>query len=430
MNHFPNPVVAVFRLCVLALLALAVAAPQPAEAQRRGSQRAEQPEPMFPNATRKDVTPRTSTRVQRQIQSLFEAYNDEQDAKVESIANELLGNQKAGDYAHAMANRMLAEVANNRDDTAQAIEYLRQAIDSDAMPNEQHFQSMLLLAQLLSFEDREQEGLEVLRAFLEGSGSSDPQHKMMVGQALYRLERYDEAAAQIREAMTATDKPDRNWKKLLLAVHIEGENIAAAIATAEELVAEDNDDKPLLVNLASLYLDAEQPAKAAALLEDGKARGVFTSEEDYERLYRLYYNIEGGEDKTIAIINEGLEKGILKPGHQVYNLLAQVYYFSDRVEPAIEAWTKALEYATDGRSALNLARVLYNEERYPEAKSVVERAIGLGLEQPGEGYVTLGNIELYGLGNRSAAATAFNEALKHEGGHRQQAETGLKAARR
>lgn len=418
-----SPILFAFLALLFALLAL----PPEALAQRRGEQKAE---PMFPNATREDKQPRASSRIQREIQKMFDAYNEEDDATVEKIAGQLLANAKAGEYAHAMANRLLAEVANNRDDLAAAIGYLQKAIDADVLPNDQHFQSMLVLGQLLGFEEREEEALAVLRRFMEESGSTDPQHRMMLAQSLYRLERYDEAAREVQAVLAEAEKPDPNWKKLLLAIYVESEKTPEAIAVAESLLAADPDDKPLLMNLAGLYLDAEQPQKAADLLENAKARGLFTTEQDYERLYRLYYNIEGAENKTVAVIKEGLEKGILKPGHQVYNLLGQVYYFTDRIQPAIEAWTKAMEYAPDGRTALNLARVLYNEERYAEAKTVIQRALAQGLEQPGDGYVTLGNIELYGLNDKAAAVAAYNEALKYPGDHRGQAESGLKAARR
>ncbi len=40
------------------------------------------------------------------------------------------------------------------------------------------------------------------------------------------------------------------------------------------------------------------------------------------------------EKDVIAVINEGLQKGILKPDYQVYLALAQSYYYSDQVPQA------------------------------------------------------------------------------------------------
>ena len=421
-----SPFSIIARVLPLVLVAVLLAVPASVEAQRRG----QEPEPAFPNATRGEPKATASSRIQRDIQAMFDAYGEDEFDKVESVANSLLANAKAGAYAHAMANRMLSEAANARDEIPAAIEYLNKAIDADALPNEQHFQAMLVLAQLLGFEEREEEALAVMQRFFEGSGSTDPQYRMMYAQSLYRLERYDEAAREVSEVLAQAPEPDPNWRKLLLAIYVEGDQIPRAIAVGEELLAANPDDKPLLVNMASMYLDLDQTDKAVALLEDAKARGIFTEEQDYERLYRLYYNMEGQEAKTIQTIHEGLDKGILKPGHQVYSLLGQAYYFSDQVQPAIDAWRKATEYATDGRTALNLARVLYNEERFAEARDAVNLAMHQGLEAPGEGYVTLGNIELYGFRNKGAARAAFNEALKYPGSHQELARNGLTAANR
>ncbi|PKM06779.1 MAG: hypothetical protein CVV17_02100, partial [Gammaproteobacteria bacterium HGW-Gammaproteobacteria-7] len=289
MNQTNFPINLVFRAGLMLLLAVALLTPQPGHAQR-SSERSEEAEPAFPLTERAEPSIRANSRIQRQIEAMFDAYNEDELEKVQSIASELLSNQKAGDYAHAMANRLMAEVANERDDLATAIDHLNKAIDANALPNEQHFLSMVLLAQLLGFEEREDEAIVVMKRFLEESASRDPQYRMVYAQSLYRLERFDEAATEITAVLSEAEEPDPNWKKLLLAVYVESDRMPDAIVIAEELRAGDPDDKALIVNLASMYLDTEQVDKAVALLEEGKQRGLFVAEEDYERLYRLYYN--------------------------------------------------------------------------------------------------------------------------------------------
>ncbi|HLM52854.1 MAG TPA: hypothetical protein VK325_04515, partial [Pseudoxanthomonas sp.] len=138
------------------------------------------------------------------------------------------------------------------------------------------------------------------------------------------------------------------------------------------------------MNLANVYLQADQYDKAVAVLERLRTSGQMTDERDYRQLYSSYANMDGKEREVIAVINEGLEKGILKPDQQTYLALAQSYYYSDQIQPAIEAWQKAAPLSQDGETYLNLAKVLWQENRIPEAKQAAKAALDKGLRKPEE----------------------------------------------
>lgn len=62
--------------------------------------------------------------------------------------------------------------------------------------------------------------------------------------------------------------------------------------------------------------------------------------------------------------------------------LAQAYYYSDQIGPAVDAYKKAAPLAPDGETYLNLARVLWQEDRIPEAKEAAKQAIAKGVKKP------------------------------------------------
>jgi tetratricopeptide (TPR) repeat protein len=98
----------------------------------------------------------------------------------------------------------------------------------------------------------------------------------------------------------------------------------------------------------------------------------------------LYSNIKGRENDSAAVINEGLQKGILQPNAEVYTVLAEDYYFTNQIPQAIEAYKKADAVSTDGEAALNLAKVYNNQGRAAEAKVAAEHALQKGVKQPEE----------------------------------------------
>ncbi|MBO7942584.1 tetratricopeptide repeat protein, partial [Streptomyces sp. S9] len=190
----------------------------------------------------------------------------------------------------------------------------------------------------------------------------------------YRLERYPDAAKIIKQAVDASPDPKQEWLQLLMASYVENNQGAEAAKVAESIAAKNPNDKRAQMNVAAVYSQSDMLDKAAAVLEKMRAAGQFTEDKDYRQLYATYLNLDKKEKEAIGVINEGLQKGILKPDYQAYVALAQAYYYSDQIGPAVDAYKKAAPLAPDGETYLNLARVLWQEDRIPEAKEAAKQA--------------------------------------------------------
>ena len=151
---------------------------------------------------------------------------------------------------------------------------------------------------------------------------------------------------------------------------------------AEKVAAKSPNDKRAQMNLVAVYLQADKYDQAATTLEKLRAAGQFTEDRDYRQLYATYLNSDGKEKQAASVIQEGLDKGVLKPDHQSYLALAQSYYFSEQPVQAIDAYKKAAPLDDDGETYLNLARLLWQENRVPEAKEAAKQAIAKGLKKP------------------------------------------------
>ena len=167
-----------------------------------------------------------------------------------------------------------------------------------------------------------------------------------------------------------------------MASYAEANQNADAVALAEKLAAKNPADKKAQMNLATVYAQADQMDKAAGVLEKLRASGQLSDEREYRQLYITYANMDGREKDVISVINEGMQKGVLKPDHQTYLALAQSYYYSEQIPQAIENWQKAAPMSKDGETYLNLARVLWQEGRVPEAKQAAQQALAKGVKKP------------------------------------------------
>ncbi len=340
---------------------------------------APQEESRYPNATRQEPGLTASERLVKQLNALSEAYNAQDAATGVPIADELIANERANAYDKSMAALLAGQLLLN-DDNTRASAYLQQAVEFGGLKNNDHFQSMLIIAQLQAQDDKYADALASLDRYLAESASNLPADQAMRGNMLYRLERYPEAVATLKPLVEGGGDVNPQWTQILMASYAAQGQTTEAAQLAEQIASSTPGDKQSQMNLAVSYLQTDQNDKAAAVLESLRASGQLTEAAEYRNLYAVYLNGDGKEREAIAVINEGLEKNILESDYQTLTALAQAYYFSDQIAPAIEAYKKAAPLAETGETYLNLAKILHQEGRTAEAQEAARQAIAKGLK--------------------------------------------------
>ncbi len=357
-------------------------------AERRGARQeraAEKTEVVkeYPAATREEPGLRASPRIGPQINKVSEAQQAGDLAAAEAAAKEILDNGKANAYERAITLRLLADLLIN-DDNARAADLLRQALELDGLGNNEHYGTMLALSQVQLVEEDYAGALATLDRMVAETRTDKADVQVMRGNALYRLERYDEAIAALEPVVKGNAEARPEWTQLLMASYADAGRAGEAATLAEQVASQAPGDKRAQLNLANIYLQADDHAKAIEIYERLRQAGQLDEDRDYSNLAALYLNTENGEPKAIAVLNEGLDKGILKGDYRTYASLAQAYYFSDQYEKAIEFYGKAAPLDDDGSTYLNLAKALSNEGRDAESKAAAQKALDKGLSNPEE----------------------------------------------
>lgn len=335
----------------------------------------------YPGATRKDPGLSPSARNAPRLNKVSDAQQAGDLAAAETAAKAILENDRSNAYERAITLRLLADLLMESD-LPRARDYLRQVIELDGLANNEHYNTMLLLAQLDLQEDDYAGGLKWLDRIIAETSTDKADVHVLRGNALYRLERFDEAIAALEPMVKDNPEARSDWTQLLMASYAEGGRAADAVQLAEEIAARTPDDKRAQLNLASIYLQADDYPKAIGVYERLRQAGQLSEDRDYRNLFALYLNSDDREQEAIQVINEGLSKGVLKPDNAAYASLAQAYYFSEQYEKAIEAYQRAAPLDDDGSTYLNLARVLLNEGRTAEAKAAAQKALDKGLPDP------------------------------------------------
>lgn len=338
----------------------------------------------FPAAKRTSPEPKASAKLAPRLQKMANLFNDGKMDEAKAIAEELMANEKANAYEKSFAAQIAGQVRYESDDFDGAIANFAKALEFNGLDNNGHYGVMRMIGQLQLQDEKYAEALKSFDKFFAESGSQNPDDVALRATALYYLERYPETIAAIKPLVESSPDPKEGWLQMLMSSYFETENAGQAVAIAEKLAAKKPADKRTQLNLSAAYQQADQFDKAAAVLEKLRAAGQLTEDKEYRQLYSVYLNTDGKERAAVDVINEGLQKGVLKGDHQTYLALAQAYYFTDQPIPAIEAYKKAAPLATNGETYLNLARLLWQEDRIPEAKEAARQAQAKGVKNPAD----------------------------------------------
>lgn len=385
-------------------------------ANRRNAEqsKAKAVEPMFPQATREEPSAGKSSLL-KQHEKLQKLAEDQKNDEIIALADEMLADPKANpvdrSYAAYYASNAWLDKGSDEAADRNAARYLKRAIDENGLPNNAHYQNMLQLAALLKNDEKFADSLVYVDRFLTETKANDTKAYQIKAEAEYFSGNYAAAAGTARKA-TDLGVGSESLTKLLISSYQEMEKPLEAAKILEEMAAKKPGDKALLQNLASAYQQAEQDAKAGEIMDRMRAQGLLTETKDYEAAYRLMANIQGREKDAVVLINEGMQKGLLQPSHDVYAYIGNAYYNADQIPQAIEAWTKAAPLGKDGETYLNVGKLQASEEKWNEAKAAAQQALAKGVRKPGDAWLVVARAE-FGLGNKNAVLAAYREAAKY-----------------
>jgi predicted Zn-dependent protease len=394
----------------------------------------------FPNATRKEPKLQLSEANSKKINKAYEHLDEGEDDKAKEILEAIAANAKSSKYEQALALQGLSQVLYNADDIAGAIETNEKAIALDGLDNKSQFNLVYQVAQMNLMDERYDAALAAIDRWLALTGAETADALALKGNALYRLERYPDAATAIQKAISLSPDPSDTWYQILVASYYDAENFAEAAKAAESVLAKDPSNKTIARQLASIYIELEQGEKAIQVLEGAKSRGLLTEASDLRQLFQLYNYVEKPADAA-RTINEGLAAGILKEDYETLKGLGDSWVLTaqDAAEEsalqkegftkAVDAYAKAAALAKDGEMDFMRAQLLIQEkEQFADGKKAMETALAKGgLKREGEAWILLGNAEAE-LGNQKAAIAAYEKARAFPN-TREMAESWLRSAR-
>ncbi|MET4569392.1 tetratricopeptide repeat protein [Rhodanobacter soli] len=405
-------------LTALASIALLLGVASSPVMARKSDDAKPKKEVLYPNATRAEPKlDLTSEKDQKNLNEGLDAVNAGDKAKAQQMLQPIIDSSKSK-YAQALALQGMASLHYNDGDYKGAISSLQRSLALGVMPNDTYFQLMYMLAQFQMADEQYQPALDTIAKWRAEGKKETADSYALEGNAEYRLGKYPEAIASINKAKSLTDKPQPTWDQILMASYAESGQDEKAAELAKSQLSSNPSDPNALNNAVAVLMQAHKYPEAIQMMEKARAEGKLSKDTQYVNLAKLYL-VTGQESadpapnatKAQQVLEEGMSKGVVKPDAETYVLLGQSAEIANNIDKAIGYYNKAQPIATDGEAALRAGRLLLSENKYSQAKGLIQQALDKGVKHKGTAYMLLAESER-GLKNKPAAIDAMKKAAQ------------------
>ncbi|MCF6288157.1 MAG: tetratricopeptide repeat protein [Proteobacteria bacterium] len=295
-----------------------------------------------------------------------------------------------------------------------AVSGFQKAIDSDALPNQAHFNMMLQIAQMLLGDGKHQQGLAALQKYYKVTDAIKDTTFAMEANAYAQMNQYRKAIPILKKAIDLADKPKEQWQYLLYSLHMELSQFSQAAKVLEALIAINPNKKDYWKRLSAVYFNLKKDDKSLATLVVAEKNSLLTNEKDILQLSKMYALLEVPY-KAAQVLEQGLKSGVIKPAFKRWENLGKLWYSAAEMDKALFAYDKASELASDGKIDFQRAHIYFGREDWSKASNALRAAIekgGLTDKKVGTGYLLIGMAESE-QGNTNAAIQALKRALKY-----------------
>ncbi len=344
-----------------------------------------------------------------EIQEFVEAKNY---AGAEGILREMRANEKLSNYEKAQVWNLTGYSYYLQERYTDAVNAYEQVMRQPELPEALQLSTLKTMAQLqFTIEDYEK-ALATVRRLMAAVPEPSADVYMLEGQALFQMNRYQEALKPIKTAVdmfrAQGQVPRENWLLLLRVIYFELKDYNSMITVVKELIQHYPKDTYILT-LAGVYSELGDTKKQLALTEVLYEKGLLNTNSHVTNLANLYL-LHGLPYKAAQVLDRHMKDGIVESNERNLRLLSQAWYQAREDEKAIPPLRRAAQMTKDGELYVRLAQAHINLEQWKDATEAANEALKLGgLKRDDQVNIMLG-MALFNQQLLERARVAFERA--------------------
>ncbi len=347
-----------------------------------------------------------------EIQELVEAKNY---ANAHRLINEMsTGKSKLSAYERAQIYNLEGYSYYLQERYGDAIKSYERVLAQPELPEALVLSTLKTMAQLQFTQEDYKGALVTINRLMKSVDEPSADIFMLKGQALFQMERYDEALGPIKIAIDMyRDQgrpPKENWLLLLRVIYFERNDYDNMLKVVKELLLYYPKDTYVLT-LAGIYSEQGDTKKQLALTEVLYEKGMLNSASNITNLANLYL-MHGLPYKAAVLLQKEMDNKVVEANERNLRLLSQSWYQAREDQKAIPPLKIAAGMSDDGELYVRLAQAQINMEQWKDAADSINKALKMGgLKRSDQANIMLG-MALFNQKRLTQARRAFERATK------------------
>ncbi len=304
-----------------------------------------------------------------------------------------------------------------KEDMRNSIKYYSLLVQqSPDIPHGLEVQTLSTLAKLNMQEERFDEALKFLNKWMEASCEPDSEMFQLRANIHYFRDDKVNSLKDITKAVQMEESagkiPKESWWGLQKALLLDKEDYRTALPILIKMVRE-YPKVPTWDQLSTVYGILEQEDNQRNALDALYSMGGFTKENQYIKLAYLYIGAEYPW-KGAKLLQEGLDKKIIKATSNNLRTLAQAYAAAQEIDKSIPVMERAAASSDSGDIYAQLIGLYLNKDDFNKAIASGKKAIEKkNLRRPGEVHLNMG-IAYFEQKKFDSAVSAFKKAKEYD----------------
>ena len=338
-------------------------------------------------------------------------------ASAEAILNDMIsedGKRALNSYELANVYNLHAFLSYVNEDYAQSLRYYGQVIAQPDIPLAMEINTRFTVAQLYFVQEQWQQGIDALLTWFDLNEKPNAGAHVLLAQGYYQVKDYNLALKNVETAIGMHEGegklPKEQWYNLARFLYFDREDFDSALDVLNTLIIY-YPKKQYWVQASHLYGEKKDEPTQLALMEAAYEQGFLDRSSELVTMSYLYLNAETPYYAG-AVMQKGFADELVEDKSKNFELAGSAWAQAREVAKSIPMMEKAAAKSEEGELYVRLGNVYLDGDQFSKsADSIIKGLNKGGVKRPDQARLALG-MAYFNLGDYDEARKAFRAAGK------------------